>query len=225
MGQIDDSLNLGPDIIPVAAEDLADIGHHIQFFAAVVKRLFRFGKLDRRGMASMRETDGRTNPDRAALQNLGTAPQVVGHDTHAGYVIVYCNLTALFELPVGQYRAEQRVIDHLCNVFIRIVHSTLSKLILLKYIRFTFLSSGEILAQKTPALSQRRLASLQRPLIGAVFNLDADRTVVARIAKDGQEPRPVNVTEPRQFRTVILQRRSKNAAAVQPLLVHACIRG
>ena len=68
MGLVDDGLQVAADVIPIPAEDLADVDDHVEFLAAVVEGGPRLGQLDGRRVAPVREADGGPGLYRAAAK-------------------------------------------------------------------------------------------------------------------------------------------------------------
>ncbi len=72
-------------------------------------------------------------------------------------------------------------------------------------------------------LPQSSNSPFQRPLIGAVFDLNANRARIAGVAKDGEETPPLDIAHAGQFRRVEVCRVGKNADIVKPILIDSHI--
>src|SRR5271157_1831882 len=125
VGEVNDRLEFLAHVIPVSAEDLADVYDCVQFLAAVVESLLCLREFDCRRLAAMREAYGGACPDRAAAQNLRTAFQVIRHDADAGAVVIHPLLASLLESLVRQAGIQQRVVNHLGNIFVGVIHRIL----------------------------------------------------------------------------------------------------
>ena len=125
MRQLDHSMNIPLHIFPVPAEHLADIHDHVQLFRAVVERPAGFRSLDGGGVAAMGETDRGASLHRAAAQNFRAPVEVVGHDADAPALIFEPQPAALLELLVRQRGIQQRMINHLGDFVVGIIHNVL----------------------------------------------------------------------------------------------------
>lgn len=122
VGRFDDRGDVLPDVVPVAAQDLADVDDHIQFLAAVGKSPFGLGTLDCGCVAAVRKADCRTGFDCASFEEFGAVPEGVGQNADTGDVVGERQADACFQVGRGQRGIEQRVIDHVCDVGVLIVH-------------------------------------------------------------------------------------------------------
>ena len=101
------------DIVPLQAEDLADVHHDIEFLAAVFESCDGFGAFDRGAVAAVGEANGGRGLDASSSQPFRAAFQVVGHDADASDIVGDRKIDSLFELTDGHGRDQQGVVDHL----------------------------------------------------------------------------------------------------------------
>jgi hypothetical protein len=125
MGALDHRPDVPANVVPVAAEHLADVGHHVQLEAAIGQRLFGLRDLDGRGIAAVREPDHRARHDSAAREHLGTAAEVIRLEADRRHVVLQADAATFFQVVVRQIRNQQRVIDHLGDLFVREIHVSL----------------------------------------------------------------------------------------------------
>src|SRR5271166_991239 len=106
MGGLRKSRKLIAYILPISAEDLADINHRVQLLPAVFERLFDFGKLDRGRVSTVRESYRRTGADRGSRQQFSAPGQIIGHYADACNVISDRQRASLFERYIREGRVE-----------------------------------------------------------------------------------------------------------------------
>src|SRR5947209_3779296 len=78
-----------------------------------------------------------------------------------------------------------------------------------------------ILAEESGRLPQGTLTIVQIALIRSVFRLDADGTGIPRVGEGGEESAPAHITQPGQFRRMVVERHGQDPdfvelAAVEP---------
>src|SRR5208337_2893982 len=91
----------------------------------VLEGLFRLGEFDCRGVPTVWKSYRGAGLDPATAQNLRAPLQVIRHNADAGAVVIHALLASLLEFYVGQSRIKQRVVNHLSNIFVGVIHRIL----------------------------------------------------------------------------------------------------
>ena len=100
-------------IVPVVAEHLADIDHHVDFLRTVQASLPGFGHFDGNSRSSVRETDHGSRFHRASLEPFGRLPDGVGLDAYRCGTIFKGQRTSIPKVFVGHGGMQERMVDHL----------------------------------------------------------------------------------------------------------------
>lgn len=117
MGDFDHFANIGANVIPVAAQRLADIDDHIQFAAAVLQGLHRFGHFYGGGMPAMGKADRGARFDIAFAEKRRATFEVGRHDANAGRFTGNRDANSMLHLIHREGWAQQGMIDHAGNFF------------------------------------------------------------------------------------------------------------
>ena len=110
------------DVLPVAAQRRADVHHHVQFLPAVGQRPLRLGHFDGRGVAAVREADGSAGFHPAPRQHFRATAQVIRKNADAARIVVQRQAATTLHFRRRQGRVQQRMIDHLGDIFVGVVH-------------------------------------------------------------------------------------------------------
>ena len=96
MGHLDYGINFLLYEFPVSAQDSADVGHHIQFEAALLDQPFRFEELGSCCVSTMWEPYCATRGDGCSRQKLRASLVIVRHDADTSDVVRDCKLNTGF---------------------------------------------------------------------------------------------------------------------------------
>ena len=107
MSQLNHSLQIDFDIVPVATENSTDIANKIQFLTTIRQSLLCFCDFCRGAVAAVRKSDHRAGFYAGASQNLRTAFQIMRLNTNTARLVDDRHTTARFEVSKGQGWLEQ----------------------------------------------------------------------------------------------------------------------
>ena len=113
---VGDSPDVGANIVPVATEYLRNVDNHVQFLAAILESLHRFGRLGARCADSVRKANRRAGPDSRSGQDVSTPLEPERHDTNAGHIVRECQSATCLQISLRERHGEEGVVDHLGNV-------------------------------------------------------------------------------------------------------------
>lgn len=113
---VGDSPDVGANRVPVATEYLRDVDNHVQFLAAILESLHRFGRLGARCADSVRKANRRAGPDSRSGQDFSTPLEPERHDANAGHIVRECQSAACLQISLREGHGEEGVVDHLGNV-------------------------------------------------------------------------------------------------------------
>ena len=116
MGDVDDGLDVGPDVGIPAGLQGADLDDHVQFGRPIGQRALGFEDLGGRQVVAMRKPDRRSDLDVRAVQD-GPGPEDVGRaDTHGRHVVAGRQPAAILDERVVQFGAQEGMVDRLGDV-------------------------------------------------------------------------------------------------------------
>lgn len=106
-----DGVDLVLDVVPLAAEGLADVDDHVDLGGARVERLDRLGHLGRRRRAAVREAHRRAYLDGGAGEHLGGERHRARLHAGACHPVLFAEEEARGDLGVGEGGVEEGVVD------------------------------------------------------------------------------------------------------------------